>query len=601
MIPLSFAQARLWFLDRLEGPSATYNVPVAAWLRGEVDAGALEAALGDVVARHESLRTVFAEADGQPWQRVLEGEAGVPRLRVAACGAAGVAAAVEAEARVPFDLSSELPVRATLLEVGPGEVVLVLVMHHIASDGWSFGPLLGDLAVAYAARCEGRVPGWAPLPVQYADYTLWQRELLGAEDDPGSVLGRGVEFWRGALEGLPQELGLPFDRVRPAVSSYRGASVELRVDAGLAGGLAAVARECRATLFMVLQAGLALMLSRVGAGTDIPLGSPVAGRTDVALDELVGFFVNTLVLRTDVSGDPSFRELVERVREADLAAFEHQDVPFERLVEVLAPARSTARQPLFQVLLALQNTGQNAGPAGPELPGIEAEFLSVNMRTAKFDLTWYLEDARDGGLRGSVEYATDLFDRVTAEGLAARFVRVLEAVAADPGVRAGEVEVPALKRRALPAPDPVPVPVPGRVPGSGRGPRTAAEEILCGLFAELLGVERVGVDEDFFELGGHSLQAVRLVSQVRSVLGAQLALRDLFEAPTVEGLASRLTANTGRPDTGSVPGAYVGDMKYLAASAPGTEPSARERLSQKRRQHRRLSEERSRTATDDTR
>src|SRR3984885_9623424 len=263
----------------------------------------------------------------------------------------------------------------------------------------------------------------------------------------GGGWGGGGVFGGGALEGLPQELGLPFDRVRPAVASYRGGSVGFGVGAGLHAGLVAVARECRATLFMVVQAALALTLSRVGAGTDIPLGSPVAGRTDVALDELVGFFVNTLVLRTDVSGDPSFRELVARVREADLAAFEHQDVPFERLVEVLAPARSMARNPLFQVLFALQNTT----PGGLELPGVKAEFLPVTTSTAKFDLTWFLEDAPDGGLRGSLEFAADLFDRVTAEGLAARFVRVLEGVAADPGVRVSEVEVlsPAERRELL--------------------------------------------------------------------------------------------------------------------------------------------------------
>src|SRR3984885_14892276 len=261
----------------------------------------------------------------------------------------------------------------------------------------------------------------------------------------GGGWGGGGVFGGGALEGLPQELGLPFDRVRPAVASYRGGSVGFGVGAGLHAGLVAVARECRATLFMVVQAALALTLSRVGAGTDIPLGSPVAGRTDVALDELVGFFVNTLVLRTDVSGDPGFGELVERVREADLAAFEHQDVPFERLVEVLAPARSMARHPLFQVLLGLENNA--AGRL--ELPGIEAELVPADTGAARFDLAWVLEGAPDGGLRGSLEFAEDLFDRVTAEGLAARFVRVLEGVAADPGMRAGQVDVLAPGEREL--------------------------------------------------------------------------------------------------------------------------------------------------------
>jgi hypothetical protein len=206
-VVLSFAQARLWFLDRLEGPSATYNVPVAVRLRGQVDVAALEAALGDVVARHESLRTVFAEADGQPRQEILGPAAAAPRLRVAACDPGRVQEMAEAEARVPFDLSSQLPLRASLLVTGPGEQVLVVVMHHIASDGWSLGPLLRDVSVAYGARRGGRVPGWAALPVQYADYTLWQRELLGSEDDPGSVLGRGVVFWRGGAGGVAAGAG----------------------------------------------------------------------------------------------------------------------------------------------------------------------------------------------------------------------------------------------------------------------------------------------------------------------------------------------------------------------------------------------------------
>src|ERR1700735_935902 len=261
-------------------------------------------------------------------------------------------------------------------------------------------------------RCSTRI-------TRCGSVSCWGLRMIraGGWGGGGVSVGGGVVLWRGALEGLPQELGLPFDRVRPAVASYRGGLVKLRLDAGLHAGLVTVARECRATLFMVVQAALAVLLSRVGAGTDIPLGSPVAGRTDVALDELVGFFLNTLVLRTDVSGDPSFAELVERVREADLAAFEHQDVPFERLVEVLAPARSMARNPLFQVLFALQNTT----PGGLELPGIEAELVPAGTGAARFDLTWWLgevggDDGSPAGIRGMLEFAEDLFDRGSAGG-----------------------------------------------------------------------------------------------------------------------------------------------------------------------------------------
>jgi amino acid adenylation domain-containing protein/non-ribosomal peptide synthase protein (TIGR01720 family) len=444
VIPLSFAQQRLWFLGQLEGPSAVYNVPLAVRLRGELDVAALGAALGDVVVRHESLRTVFGEADGRPFQRILEPAqaAAMAGLPVAACAPDGVRDAVREVSRRAFDLSSEIPVRASLLAVGPGEYVLVLVVHHIASDGWSMGPLLRDITAAYEARLGGWAPRWAPLPVQYADYTLWQRELLGSEQDAGSVLSRGLEYWRGALAGLPEQLELPFDRVRPPAASFRGEEVVFHVPARVHGALARVARDCRATLFMVVQAGLAVLLSRVGAGSDIPLGTPVAGRADAALDDLVGFFVNTLVLRTDVSGNPGFRELVGRVREADLAAFAHQEVPFERLVEVLNPARSAARHPLFQVSLSLQN----GADGGVVLPGVEAESLDWDDGMAKFDLTMRLTEVRGaggvpGGINGGLEYAADLFDRVTAERLAARFTRVLEAVAADPDARGSEVDI----------------------------------------------------------------------------------------------------------------------------------------------------------------
>ncbi|MFJ6811704.1 condensation domain-containing protein, partial [Streptomyces anulatus] len=364
LLPLSFAQRRLWFLHRMEGPSATYNSPLALRLSGVLDVGALRAALGDVVGRHEALRTVFAEVDGVPYQRVLE----IAEVDLPVREAAGAALDEELRdaARYGFDLSCEIPVRAWLFASGPGEWVLLLVVHHVAADGWSLGPLARDLAEAYGGRRAGRGPSWSPLPVQYADYTLWQRRLLGGEADQDSVLGRQLDYWRGQLAGLAEQVTLPADRVRPQTASYAGQVSMFRIDAGLHAGLLALARRSGATLFMVLQAALAAVLTRSGAGTDVPIGSPVAGRTDEALDDLVGFFVNTLVLRTDTSGNPGFEELLQRVRDTSLAAYAHQDVPFEFLVEKLNPHRSTAHSPLFQVLLAFQNNPETTF----DLPGL---------------------------------------------------------------------------------------------------------------------------------------------------------------------------------------------------------------------------------------
>src|SRR4029077_9196361 len=303
-------------------------------------------------------------------------------------------------------------------------------------------PLWRDVAAAYAARRAGRAPAFERVPGQYADFTLWQHACLGDESDAGSVIARQLSFWRERLAGLPEQIELPSDRARPAVASHRGEHVRLRLSAALHVGLLRLAQEEQASLFMVLQAGLAALLSRLGAGNDIAIGSPIAGRTDSALDDLIGFFVNTLVLRTDTSGNPSFCDLIGRVRASNVSAYSHQELPFERLVEVLNPARSLSHHPLFQVMLALQNNA----PVQLELSGLSASVEPVSSTSAKFDLSVSLGEQRaadgsPGGLAGGVEYASDVFDRASSEALAGRYVRLLEAAVARPEVSIGRLEL----------------------------------------------------------------------------------------------------------------------------------------------------------------
>ena len=449
-LPLSFAQYRLWFLHQLEGPSATYNIPLALRLHGPLDPDALQAAINDVVARHESLRTLFPDSD-TPRQHILAAPGAHDRLDDSAAfvaletvdsDQATLDSALRNAAAHAFDLSCELPLRSSLFRIGADDHLLLLVLHHIAGDGASMAPLSRDLSQAYAARLMGAAPSWAPLPVQYADYSLWQRQLMGGEDDGDGLLRQQIDYWKQRLADLPEQLPLPADRPRPGSASYRGRSAHFEFDAALHRRLLALSQRHGATLFMVLQAAVAALLTRMGSGTDIPLGAPVAGRTDAALEDLVGLFLNTLVLRVDTSGDPSFATLLARVRDTDLAAYEHQDLPFEQLVETLNPVRSLSYHPLFQVMVVLQN--MSAGEL--RLPGLRCEAHALETEVVKFDLNFAfsertLADGEPDGLQGAIEYATDLFDEASVRTLWRRFERLLLAVAEDAERSIGAIEL----------------------------------------------------------------------------------------------------------------------------------------------------------------
>ncbi|GAA2410191.1 hypothetical protein GCM10010191_18690 [Actinomadura vinacea] len=468
--PLSFAQQRLWMIEQL-APSSAYNFPLVMRVRGALDGDAFEAALTDVMARHEALRTLIVEREGRPFQRVVPAAEARPEVRVveaAPSDSQGRLDAVLATALGQrFELSAEPPLRAMIVRLDENEHVVALLLHHITTDEWSDGPFLRDLSTAYAARVGGRAPEWDPLPVQYVDYTLWQRRLLGDRSEPGSLAARQLAFWRETLDGAPERLELPTDRPHPAQPSMSGGELTVELDPADCAALRRIAQSSGASMFMVCHAAVAALLRRLGAGDDLPLGAPISGRTDGALDELVGFFVNTLVLRTDVSGDPTFAELVARVRETDLAAFSHQDVPFEAVVEELNPVRSPDRNPLFQVMVGYRN--RSGG--GFELAGLEVGPEPVEARTAKFDLVFsFAEDAATGRIACVLEYRSDLFDRPTVAALGERLSRLVGAVAADPDLRVGDIDVLTEDERAL------------VIDGFNQTDRGVAEETITGMF-----------------------------------------------------------------------------------------------------------------------
>ncbi|MFJ4762821.1 amino acid adenylation domain-containing protein [Streptomyces diastaticus] len=446
-VPASFAQERMWFLDRLDGEAATYNIPLPVTLRHPLDLDALRAALGDVADRHESLRTVFGEENGTVHQRVLPPGALRPALHVVDCPDEERAAHAAAAMRRSFDLTRDSALWAALFGSG-GTRTLLLVLHHSAADGWSLRPLAEDLGTAYAARRAGAAPDWAPPALQYADFALWQRRVLAPAPEGPGRLERLTAFWREALEALPEESAPPADHPRPGTSSGRGGSVTVTVDTGVHRKLLRLADRENASLFMVLHSALALLLNRWGAGDDIVLGTPVAGRSEPALDEVVGLLTNTLVLRTDTSGDPTFRELLARVRAFDVQALDHQDLPFDRLVEEVNPRRHPARHPLFQVMLALQNNERAVLALGEE----RVPLRPTTTGTAKFDLfVDVLErhgpDGTADGLDLHVEYAAELYEPATAEAFADALRDLLAAVCADPEARPG-----ALPRVGRPSP-----------------------------------------------------------------------------------------------------------------------------------------------------
>ncbi len=435
-LTLSFAQQRMWFLDQLQPGSPFYNLPRALRLTGPLSIEMMERSLGEIVRRHESLRTTFATVDGLPRQ-VIAPTAAMPLpvmdLQHLDASTREVRARqlAEEEAQRPFDLTRDLPLRATLLRLAETEHVLLLTMHHIASDGWSMGVLIRELVAIYPAFCAGQPCPLPELPIQYADFATWQRERLR-----GDVLETQRDYWKRQLGGSLPVLELPTDRPRPAVQTVHGARQTFTLSQELSKALKTLSRQERVTPFMTLLAALKTLLSRYTGQDDVIVGSPIANRNRAEIESLIGFFANTLVLRTDLSGDPTFRELLDRVREVALGAYEHQELPFEKLVEELEPERDLSRTPLFQVLFAMQNAPMTA----LTLPDLTLKSLRIDKGTSKFDLSLAMWNTSHG-LMGRVEYNTDLFDATTIDRLLQHFQSLLENVVANPDQPIADVSI----------------------------------------------------------------------------------------------------------------------------------------------------------------
>ncbi|WP_406475060.1 amino acid adenylation domain-containing protein [Streptomyces sp. NBC_01615] len=577
-LPVSHAQHRLWFLDRI-GAGNAYNLPMLLRLRGDIDVAALGDALNLVADRHDVLRTVFDEEDGAPVRRVLTGEEARPPLTHAHVPESELADHIAEEARHLFDLRTELPLRATLFTTRerPDEHALLVLIHHIAGDGWSLRPLFRDLSRAYRARVRGD-DGAAPRPlaVPYAEHARRLLERLGSPADPHSLEVRQLTYWRKELTGLPVDGPLlPRRRDRPAVPGQAAGVVVRRLDAAAHARLVDSARDQGATLFMALHAALITALVRAGSDEDTAVGAPVAARAgDGSVEDVVGFFVNMLVLRTDVSGDPTAGELLARVRDTDLAAFTHQDVPFEHVVGALNPARTPGRQPFTDVVLALQNNAR----AEVDLPGADTGVEVVRTGAARFELLVDVTDetgpgGAPDGLTLTFEYRTDSLEREFVDWLADALVHALETAAAAPGTRISRLGLAEPPRRADESDQ---LAASARTPQNTARPWTALERRTAAVWRDVLGRPDIGLHDDFFALGGNSLRAVRVAARLstdeRPVTGAQL-----FAAPTVALLAAELERAEAGPAPAAAPITRRPRVPRRPESQPHGSPKQKER------------------------
>ncbi|MFJ7794116.1 amino acid adenylation domain-containing protein [Pseudomonas sp. NPDC096950] len=532
-LPLSFSQQRLWFLDHLDhAAGAAYHLPLALRLNGVLHTPALRQALDRLVARHETLRTTFELIDGEPVQKIAPAdqrfqllEQDLRELDEEQRGAT-LARFGDANASELFDLSSGPLVRGHLVRLDDEEHVLFVTLHHIVSDGWSNSVLAHELTVLYTAFAQGLKDPLPALPLQYADYAVWQRQWLN-----GPALQAQTDFWRAHLDGAPSLLNLPLDRPRPAVQSYAGGIIDCVLPPALSTRLRAFSQAQGSTLFMTLLAGWSTLMTHLSGQSDVVVGTPVANRPRTELEGLIGFFANTLALRVTTEPEASVGDLLTRIKGLTLAAFSHQDLPFEQVVSTLQPTRSMSHSPLFQVMLSLNNTP----PAPLQLPNLTVQSVDSAHTTTQFDLSLSLIDDVET-ITGSLQYASDLFDTATVENIIALFVQVLETLVTDARQPVGALleALPVLVRSES-APQALEV---QELPFEA--PQGDTELAIAKIWLELLKLEQVSRHDDFFRLGGISLMAVQMTSRLRKVLGKPIAVRDLFVEPTIAGFARTL-------------------------------------------------------------
>ena len=559
--PVSMNQQRLWILDQLQPGIAANHIPVCLRLTGPLVTDALERSLRAVVDRHESLRTTFGFRDNAPLQ-LINSSCAIPlQMRDMSTHPgtdleAQAHSFVREEIRKPFDLRNGPLLRTALLRLGPEHHILVITMHHIVSDGWSAEVLIRELAEDYSAFVAGQEPNLKPLPVQYSDFTILQRHLLGTER-----IEEQLSFWRSTLAGAPILHNLPCDRPRPERPTYAGANQILQLDSGLVSELQRFARHQRSTIFMLLTAAFVVLLFKYGKQKDILLGIPVSGRNLVETEPLIGFFVNMLVLRTSVANNMTFNDLLIQVRESLLDAMSHQDVPFERIVDALRVPRGLGYNPLFQIMFATFRAAVQSRQFGP----LTASPYVIGGNTSRFDLSVNVIEGLDNTWWVQAEYSTELFDHPRITSMLEAYTMLLRTILADSHRQISDLQIShfgediSANVQQSSTPDAMPTSIAGSsvngrahswpdrlsksIASTNTGsaaPPIDVEGKLIDVWQQRLKISSIGVDDDFFSLGGNSLLAIALVAEVNRAFGSKLPVSSLFRDGTIRSMANRL-------------------------------------------------------------